>query len=136
MPKLKVRAVIENYPVCAAFIEEQLEKAGLNDRDRIKVVTASEEIIVNIIKYAYFPEEGELLISVDCDAVSVRITFTDNGKEFNSLARPEADTTLAAEDRDIGGLGILMVKRLVDEVSYERKYSQNIPTITKKRIPQ
>lgn len=132
MPELVVKALIENYEMCAAFIEEQLEKKAVVNREtNIKVITACEEIIVNIMNYAYPDQEGDLAIIFDDEVESIKITFVDNGKPFNPLDEPEADFSLSLEERGIGGLGILLVKKLMDDVHYEYKDNQNILTIVK-----
>lgn len=133
MPVLVVKATIENYGMCTAFIEEQLEKMAVVNRETlIKVVTACEEIIVNIMNYAYPDKEGDLVINFYDDVDAIRITFVDNGKPFNPLDEPEADLSLSVEERDIGGLGVLLVKRLMDDVQYAYKDNQNMLTIVKK----
>lgn len=133
MPELVVKAIIENYEMCAAFIEEQLEKKAVFNREtKIKVMTACEEIIVNVMNYAYSDKEGDLVITFDDDVDAIRITFVDNGKPFNPLDEPEADFSLSLEERGIGGLGILLVKKFMDAVHYEYKDSQNVLTIVKK----
>jgi anti-sigma regulatory factor (Ser/Thr protein kinase) len=133
MPELVVKALIDNYEMCAAFIEEQLEKKALVNREtKIKVITACEEIIVNIMNYAYPDQEGELVIIYDDEFDPIKITFVDNGKPFNPLDEPEADFSLSLEERGIGGLGILLVKKLMDDVHYQYKDNQNILTIVKK----
>ena len=134
MKKLAVKAKMENYDKCAAFIEEQLEAAHFDRKTTLKVITACEEIIVNVMNYAYADGEGDLQIAFD-DAVDyIKITFIDNGKPFNPFAEPDADVSLSLEERDIGGLGILMVKKLMDSVEYEYRDQQNVLTIMKKIV--
>lgn len=132
MEKLVVKAKIENFDVCAAFIEEQLEIAGFDLKARIKVITACEEIIVNVMNYAYSDEEGDLVIAFDDGTDYIRITFIDNGRPFNPFDEPEVDVNLPVEERDIGGLGILLVKKLMDDVHYEFINNQNVLTIMKR----
>ena len=92
-----------------------------------------EEIFINIASYAYRPGEGPVTIrvSVEEDPIRVTLTFIDNGKPFDPLAREEADVTLPAEKRRIGGLGIFLVKKTMDSVTYEYKDGQNILTVVK-----
>lgn len=132
MKKLKVKAIMDNYDSCISFIEEQLQQAGFDNKTIIKVVTACEEIIVNVMNYAYSPQEGELDITFEEDIDAVKITFIDNGNPFNPLASPDADITLPIDQREIGGLGILMVKKFMDDVNYEYKDNKNILTVMKK----
>jgi len=129
---LKVKAKVENYEVCAVFIEEQLEAAGFDLKLTLKVITACEEIIVNVMNYAYTDGEGDLVIAFDDGSDFIRITFIDGGKPFNPFEEPEINVNLSLDERNIGGLGILMVKKLMDDVHYEYKDKQNVLTIMKK----
>lgn len=136
MEQLEVKAKMENYKMCVAFIEEQLDKADFDNKTKMKIITASEEIIVNVMTYAYSGGEGDLVIVFDDGVDSIRITFSDNGKPFNPFDEPEKDISLSAEERNIGGMGILMIKNLMDDVRYEYKDNQNVLTIMKKLIGQ
>lgn len=130
--KLIVKAAMKNFAACISFIEEQLETAGIDNKTAVKVSTACEEIIVNVMNYAYTSGDGDLEIAFAEGGDLITITFTDNGKPFNPLCKPDADIELPAGQREVGGLGILMVKKLMDDVHYQYKNSQNILTITKK----
>lgn len=123
---------MENYDVCAAFLEEQMEAAGFDRKNILKVITACEEIIVNVMHYAYGNGEGDLEISFADDREAIRIQFIDRGAPFNPLEKADADISLSAEERSIGGLGILMVKKLMDQVNYEYVDQKNVLTIIKK----
>lgn len=132
LKKLNVKAKIENYELCAAFIEEQLEEKGLDRKSIIKVITACEEIIVNVMNYAYSDSEGDLEITFDEGDDFIIITFIDNGTPFNPFDRPDVDVSLSLDEREVGGLGILMVKNMMDDVHYEYKDKQNRLTIMKR----
>ena len=95
---------------------------------------ALEELYVNIADYAYAPGFGDAAVRVDRDpeAGMVRITLSDWGRPFNPLEHEDPDVTLSAEERQIGGLGILMVRKSMDLFTYERMDRQNIITIGKK----
>lgn len=94
---------------------------------------AVEEIFINIASYAYPPGTGKVWIGCDVseDTMSVTLTFTDCGPEFDPLKSPEPDVNAPAEERGIGGLGIFLVKRNVDGISYRRRDGFNILTIEK-----
>jgi anti-sigma regulatory factor (Ser/Thr protein kinase) len=132
---LKVAAVMDNFEQSIGFIEAQMNSAGVDDRAMTKVLTAAEEIIVNIIHYAYPGNPGDFVIEVDDQSDQIVLTFTDSGKPFDPLKKPDADTTLLAHEREIGGLGILMVKKLMDDVQYDYREGKNILTIMKKKQP-
>ena len=92
---------------------------------------AVEEIFVNISHYAYNPENGDAHISADFTDNTLTIVFKDFGKQFNPIAKEDPDITLSAEERKIGGLGIFLTKKFMDEVDYEYKDNQNILTLKK-----
>ena len=93
---------------------------------------ALEEAVTNVISYAY-PEgtEGEIKVDAIARKDSLRFTISDFGQEFDPTATPEVDTSLALEDRPIGGLGIHLVRKIMDRVSYKRQDDMNILTLTK-----
>ncbi|MBU4438491.1 MAG: ATP-binding protein, partial [Firmicutes bacterium] len=90
-------------------------------------------LYVNIAHYAYTPEDGNVIIKFDSygDPPLVEIQFIDQGNPFNPLENAEPDITLTAEERQIGGLGVLMVKKTMDEVNYRFEKNENILTIKK-----
>jgi len=110
-----------------AFTEGELEKHDCNPKTLMMISIMVEEIDINIASYAYKGmEKGKAIISMDFDGDTMWIQFVDTGAEFNPLAKEDPDITLAAEDRDIGGLGIYMVKQTMEDVKYERKDGKNI----------
>lgn len=133
MKQLTVEATLENLIPVQAFIEEELEARNCSMADMLQISIAVEEIYVNIAHYAYNPEVGHatVLCEIAEDPLQVTIQFLDNGKPFNPLAKEDADISLSAEERDIGGLGIYMVKQTMDNVSYSHEEGKNILTLTK-----
>ena len=99
----------------------------------MQIDVAVEELFVNISNYAYNPSVGSATVCVDVveEPLSVVITFIDHGKQYDPLAKEDPDITLSAEERQIGGLGIYMVKKSMDNISYEYKEGQNILKIQK-----
>ena len=134
MKKITVPAETAQLQHVNAFIDNILDGCGCLARVRLQVELAVEEIFVNIASYAYHPERGEAEVCVDThgDPPTVTITFLDHGKPFNPLDKPDADTTLPADERGIGGLGILLVKKNMDDVTYSYENGKNILTITKR----
>ena len=134
MADLTVDALVSNLDQVLAFVDSQLETMDCSMKAQMQIDVAVEEIYVNIANYAYAPETGKAYISVrpDPDNASVTIEFRDNGIPFDPLAKADPDVTLSAEERNIGGLGIYMVKKSMDAMEYSRKDGQNILTITKK----
>ena len=132
MKQLKVKADTAELDNVLSFADTILEELGCSVKAQMQIDIAIEEIFVNIAHYAYPEAEGEAVISVDSgEGPSVTITFEDEGIQYDPLKNEDPDITLSAEDRPIGGLGIFMVKKSMDEVSYEYKDGKNRLTIKK-----
>ena len=131
MIELTVPAALEELEHVQEFVEQALEEQGISMKIQMQISIAVEEIYVNIARYAYHPEIGQATVrcAVGGNPLQVTIQFLDSGKPFDPLAKPDADTTLSAEERDIGGLGILMVKKSMDDVVYEYRDGCNILTL-------
>lgn len=117
------------------FAEEELEKADCPMKTVTALTVALEEMFVNVAHYAYGEKGGDVRLAVDFDENSRTVTFrmTDSGVPFDPLAKPDPDITLSAEERQIGGLGIFMMKKTMDETSYSYRDGCNVLTM-KKRI--
>lgn len=131
MKELIIEALTENLPEVIAFVDEQLEAADCSVKTQMQIDIAVEEIFVNIAKYAYGDETGNVTIKTVQTSSSFEITFIDNGAPYDPLAKPDPDVTLSAEERQIGGLGIFMVKKSMDEVKYQYIDDQNCLTLVK-----
>ena len=117
-----------------AFAEEELEKAECPSKTMMQLTVAIEEVFVNVAHYAYPDEEGQVSFGIAFDSESRSITFriADKGIAFNPLEKPDPDITLSAEEREMGGLGIFICKKTMDEIGYARENGENILTMTKK----
>lgn len=135
MKELTIAATIENIETVTDFVNEQLEALDCPIRARMQIDIAIDELFGNIAQYAYHPEIGCATVRVEVlrEPLAVVITFIDNGEPYDPLSREDPDVTLAAEERQTGGLGIYMVKKSMDEITYEYRNGQNILSI-KKRI--
>lgn len=133
MDKITIEAKVDNLNEVLAFVDEKLEANDCPMKVQMQIDVAVEEIFVNIASYAYNPEIGPATIycEVSEDPLEVTISFMDSGVPYDPLAKEDPDVTLSAEERQIGGLGIYMVKKSMDNVSYEYKDGQNIFTIKK-----
>lgn len=133
MKEMVVSATIESIPGVTAFVDEQLEQLECPIKTQMQVDVAIDELFSNIAYYAYNPEIGSATVRVEVteDPIAVVITFIDNGVPYDPLAKADPDVTLPIEERGIGGLGIYMVKKTMDDVSYEYKDGQNILKIKK-----
>lgn len=133
MNELTVNAVVENIEKVTAFVDEQLEELGCPMKAQMQIDIAIDELFGNIAHYAYNPDIGPATVRVEVveEPLSVVITFIDNGMPYDPLTKEDPDITLSAEERDIGGLGIYMVKKTMDDIVYEYKDGQNILKIRK-----
>ena len=134
MKELTVEAKTANIEAVTDFVNEQLEALDCPIKAQMQIDIAIDELFGNIAHYAYNPEIGKATVRVEVieDPLAVTITFIDNGVPYDPLAKADPDTTLSAEEREIGGLGIYMVKKSMDDITYEYKDGQNILTIKKK----
>ena len=133
MKELTIAATVENIETVTDFVNEQLEALDCPMKAQMQIDIAIDELFGNIAHSAYNPEIGKATVRVEVieDHLAVTITFIDNGVPYDPLAKADPDTTLSAEERDIGGLGIYMVKKSMDDIIYEYKDGQNILKIKK-----
>ncbi|WP_028234554.1 ATP-binding protein [Pseudobutyrivibrio sp. MD2005] len=131
MDKLEVEAKLDNLYTVLDFVEEKLKAIGFPEENVTKLCIVIEEIFVNIANYAYKEKAGMVSLEVDSKASAIRFVFMDEGIKYNPLDRPDPDITLSADERQIGGLGIFMMKKTMDIVEYEYKDNKNILTMIK-----
>ncbi len=133
MKELCVEAKVDNLNKVLAFVDEELELLECPMKICVQLDVAVEEIFVNIASYAYTPGDGPATIQVAHgeDPNRVEITFIDEGVPYDPLKKEDPDITLSAEERQIGGLGIFMVKKSMDDMRYEYKDAKNILTLVK-----
>lgn len=133
MKELTVDATVDNITSVTDFVNEQLEAFGCPLKAKIQIDIAIDELFGNIVHYAYKPDVGPVTVRVEVkeNHLAVIITFIDNGVQYDPLSAQEPDTTLPAEERSVGGLGIYIVKKSMDEITYEYKDGQNILKIKK-----
>ena len=132
MPELRIAAKRESMEQVMAFVDEQLEAHDCSMKSQTQLDIAVDELFTNIASYAYGAETGEAVIEMEFPNGFAEITFRDWGTPYNPLERPDPDVTLSAEERKIGGLGIYMVKKSMDSVSYRYEDGQNVLTIRRK----
>lgn len=133
MRELTIEATVENIERVTEFVNEQLEVVGCPIKAQMQIDIAIDELFGNIANYAYNPDVGSATVRVEVteSPLAVVITFIDRGVPYDPLAKDDPDVTLSAEERQIGGLGIFMVKKSMDEITYDYKDGQNILTIKK-----
>jgi len=140
-PQLDVRLLrsitltnnVEEVPQLAQFVEEVCEVVEFDPATTMSINLAIEEAVVNVMNYAYPKnKKGNICIEAQANDVRLKFTITDSGTPFDPTAKEEVDTTLKAEERPIGGLGIHLVRQLMDSINYERIDGKNILTLRKK----
>ena len=131
MKEIIVRAISENLNEVMDFIDAELEANNCAPKLHNQINIAVEEIFINIANYAYEPETGDAVISVSVDE-NVTVVFEDRGKPYNPMEQAAPDLDKPAVEREIGGLGIFMVKKLMDSMEYLRDGDKNVLTIRKR----
>ena len=132
--EINIEATKDNLPKVMDFVNSHLEEADCSVKTRMDIELAVEEIFINIANYAYAPGTGDATIRVEVsgDPATAEITLMDQGKPYNPLEKEDPDVTLPAEERRIGGLGIFLTRKLMDELKYEHTDGSNILTMKKK----
>lgn len=124
---------VQQVPKLAEFMDAVCEAMGFDEVTTMQMNLAIEEAVVNVMNYAY-PEgtTGSVNIEVQANDVRLKFVISDSGKHFDPTSVATVDTSLSAEDRSIGGLGIFLVRQLMDSVNYERIGGFNVLTLRKK----
>lgn len=126
-------AKLEELDNVLAFVDTELDAAGCTPKTKVSVNVALEELFVNIVHYAYPDSEGMAEVEVlTGEDRCISVILSDSGVKFDPLERSDPDTTLGVDERAIGGLGIFMVKKLMDEVCYDYIDGKNVITMKKK----
>jgi len=132
LDKLIVESTKDNLNEVLSFIDAKLEAIQCPMKAQMKIDVAVEEIFINIASYAYGNEVGnaEIILDINDSNTKATITFVDEGIPYNPLEKDDPDTTLSADERQIGGLGIFIVKKSMDSVEYKNQEGKNILTIS------
>lgn len=131
---LTVEAKIQNVEIVTDFVNARLDELGCPRRAKTQIDIALDELFSNICHYAYLSGRGDATIRVEKapDQNAVNITLEDRGVPFNPLAHDDPDISLGIHDREIGGLGIFMVKKTMDDIRYEYRDGRNMLTVVKR----
>jgi len=134
MKKITVEATIENIEVITEFTDRELEALDCPIRPLMQIRVAIDEIVSNIARNAYAPGTGTITVVFSFDETErmAELTFIDEGVPFDPLQREDPDITLSAAERPIGGLGIMLVRKTMDEMTYRREEGKNILCLRKK----
>jgi sigma-B regulation protein RsbU (phosphoserine phosphatase) len=127
-------AKVEALSDVLGFVDQTLESCECPMKLQTAICVAIEEVFVNVAHYAYGEGEGDMTLGIGFDSESRELTFrmTDRGTPFDPLKKPDPDITLAAEDREIGGLGIFIAKKTMDSITYAYENGENVLTMVKK----
>ena len=134
MKTLTLKAVLDRIPEVIAFIEEQLEAVGCPMKAQMQIDMAVDELFSNIAHYAYGKGTGDATVIFDYDPETrtISVTFEDAGVAYDPLKKDDPDVSLPVSEREVGGLGIFLVKKTMDAMEYERRDQRNRLTIRKK----
>lgn len=133
LKQLTVDATVANVSVVTAFFDEYLEGLDCPMKAMMQIDVAVDELFGNIANYAYGDKVGKAVVRIDrtSDRPGVVIEFEDEGMKFDPLAKEDPDVTLSVNERGTGGLGIFIVKKTMDDVSYSYTDGKNILSIKK-----
>lgn len=123
-------AKVACIPEITAFVTERAELAGLNPKRIMQLELVVEEAVINICNYAYEVPPGDVVVRVYEDARKFVLEFEDRGIPFDPLAVDEPDLKAGLDEREAGGLGIFLIRRMTDEVHYRRVGGQNILAVS------
>lgn len=134
MKEVTINATLQDIRQAADFIESELTSLNCSEKIRHQIAVAVDELLANVINYAYEKDGGKCRVSFSYNdaAGDAVIRFTDRGIPFNPLMVEQPDVTLSASKRQIGGLGIFLVRKLMDDIAYRYEDGCNIITIRKK----
>ena len=125
----------QEVPRLNAFVDEVCKSVGFDEGKTMEIKVAVEEAVINVMNYAYPPEQrGDVTIEAASNDIRLKFTIIDSGKPFDPTVQNEVDTTLSAEARSIGGLGIHLIRQNMDSINYERVDNLNVLTLRKKLI--
>ena len=131
--EMNIEATAENLDEVLDFVRSFLDEANCPLKIQMQIEVAVEEIFINIASYAYAPDKGNATVRVEVleDPLTITIQFVDHGIPYDPLAKEDPDVTMGAEERQIGGLGIFMAKKSMDDISYRYEDGKNILTMKK-----
>lgn len=134
LKEITLKAILDNVEVVTDSINSDLECAGCPIKVMMQIDVAIDEIFSNIVNYGYDSKDEEVTIEYDLDLKTklISITFIDRGKKYNPLAKEDPNVNANSNERAIGGLGIYIVKKTMDDVTYKYEENKNYLTIIKK----
>jgi serine/threonine-protein kinase RsbW len=132
--KMTIGSDIAEIPVVSSWLEEIMKISGFSAEAILDTQLAVEEAITNVINHGYKKTGGEIIVSSMISPDLIELQITDTAPRFDPLSFPEPELDSTVEDREVGGLGIFLIRQVMDEVSYRYEDGKNILSLTKKRI--
>lgn len=131
---LMLKASLEEMPRFYAFTDQVCEKNNIEDPEKMEIQLSLEELIVNVINYAYpdHSKENGIELHFDCKEDKTFFTIIDEGIAFDPTQHEEVDTSSDIDERTVGGLGIHMVRQMMDSMSYHRCGNKNVLSLEKR----
>jgi len=130
LESITLPAKLENLGTLIQFVSECAKKQGIDSKKAVEIEISAEEVLVNIFNYAYQDMDGNVeIICKSDDKNRFVIEIQDRGIPFNLLSLKEPETDLDIEERKVGGLGILIVKKLMDDIQYSNEEGKNVVTL-------
>lgn len=130
---ITVRAVMDNLDIVLSFVRKKMNRSESGMLDCLTLEMVVEELYTNIASYAYGTQTG--IVTVECSARQkpreLKVTFMDRGMPYNPLEHEDPDISVPIEERQIGGNGILMAKKMMDDIQYEFRDGVNVLTVRK-----
>jgi anti-sigma regulatory factor (Ser/Thr protein kinase) len=131
---LELRRDLADLQILVERLEQFAERHGLADTMLSSMTLALEEAVTNVIHYGFDDDDGAMIrIEITCDAGGLTAVIEDNGRAFDPLQATAPDVTAPLEEREVGGLGIMLIRKLMDEVRYARHGSRNVLMLRKQR---
>lgn len=129
--EIVVDSKFENVRTLTDFVESSLKPLNPSPKAIMQIGVAIDELFSNVVRYSG-SSNMKLILNVNEDVLTAKLTFIDEGVEYDPLKKTDPDVSLSAEDREIGGLGIFLVKKIMDGVEYKRDGEKNVLTVVKK----
>jgi anti-sigma regulatory factor (Ser/Thr protein kinase) len=122
-------ASLETIEEIVGFVDQHASEQGVHPKRSLHLQLAVEEAVANICSYAYEVPPGEVSVTVARDGSGVRVVISDNGVPFDPLSKEDPDIRAELEARSVGGLGVFLIRRVLDEVHYNRVDGKNVLTL-------
>jgi len=130
--ELVIDSTIEKIPEISALLGEEMQTFGFGSEMILDTQLAVEEVITNVINHGYKKTGGEIIVSSRISPERIEVQIIDAAPRFDPLSVPEPELDSTIEDRNVGGLGIFLIRQVMDEVSYRYEDGKNILVLTKK----